>query len=65
MSDGDPGWKWMDVGKANSPFVDLTGQIHGPITTNAAGWAEWRCLGGSVSVWVEQELFMERGMVLD
>ena len=55
----------MDVGKANSPFVDLTGQIHGPITTNAAGWAEWRCLGGSVSVWVEQELFMERGMVLD
>ena len=65
MSDGDPGWKWMDVGKANSPVVDLTGQIHGPITTNAAGWAEWRCLGGSVSVWVEQELFMERGMVLD
>jgi alpha-amylase len=29
---------------------------------NAAGWAEWRCPGGSVSLWVEQEALAELGI---
>jgi len=65
MSDGDSGWKWMDVGKAQTRFVDLTGQIPEPITTNGDGWACWRCPAGSVSVWVEQELVIEQGLTLD
>jgi len=65
MSDGDAGWKWMDVGKAHTVFRDLSGHLQGAITTNADGWAQWRCLGGSVSVWVEQELVTQLGLVLD
>ena len=65
MSDGDAGWKWMDVGKAHTVFRDLSGHLQAAITTNADGWAQWHCLGGSVSVWVEQELVMELGLLLD
>jgi alpha-amylase len=65
MSDGDAGWKWMEVGKAHTVFRDLSGHIQGAITTNGDGWANWPCLGGSVSVWVEQELITELGVVLD
>ena len=54
MSDGSAGSKWMEVGKKNTTFRDLTGHISDPITTNADGWAEWRCNGGSVSVWAEE-----------
>ncbi|MGF1495222.1 MAG: alpha-amylase [Elainellaceae cyanobacterium] len=54
MSDGDAGTKWMEVGKANAKFVDLTEHISDPIYTNEWGWAEFRCQGGSVSVWIEE-----------
>ena len=62
MSDGPAGSKWMEVGKANTVFRDLTGHIREPITTNGDGWAEWRCPGGSVSVWVEEEALGEMGI---
>jgi alpha-amylase len=55
----------MDVGKAHTVFRDLSGHLQAAITTNADGWAQWRCLGGSVSVWVEQELVTELGLLLD
>jgi alpha-amylase len=54
MSDGQEGFKWMEVGKPNATFVDLTEHIKEPVYTNEAGWGEFRCLGGSVSVWVQQ-----------
>ncbi|NJK99652.1 MAG: alpha-amylase [Spirulinaceae cyanobacterium RM2_2_10] len=54
LSDGPAGHKWMEVGKPNTDFYDITGHIPEPIHTNAYGWAEFRCRGGSVSVWVEQ-----------
>lgn len=54
LSDGPGGGKWMEVRKPNAKFVDLTGQIQEPVYTNDAGWAEFQCLKGSVSVWVEQ-----------
>lgn len=53
MSDGPPGSKWMEVGKPNTLFHDLTEHITEPVRTNEHGWGDFRCNGGSVSVWVE------------
>jgi alpha-amylase len=53
MSDGQEGSKWMDVGRANATFRDLTEHVREPVVTNAAGWGEFRCRGGSVSVWAQ------------
>jgi alpha-amylase len=53
MSDGQEGAKWMEVRRPNAHFVDLTGHVKEPVVANEAGWAEFRCNGGSVSVWVE------------
>jgi alpha-amylase len=55
MSDGPEGSKWMEVGKPNTKFVDLTEHIKEPVYTNDKGWGEFRCKGGSVSVWIQQE----------
>ena len=54
MSNGPGGGKWMEIGKRNAQFVDLTEHISEPIYTNDDCWGEFRCNGGSVSVWVEQ-----------
>jgi alpha-amylase len=54
ISDGPSGSKWMEVGKPNAIFHDLTEHIKEPVYTNAHGWGEFRCNGGSVSVWIEQ-----------
>lgn len=53
LSNGPGGGKWMEVDRPNTPFYDLTGHIPDTITTNGDGWGEFRCNGGSVSVWVE------------
>ncbi|MBW4643846.1 MAG: alpha-amylase [Goleter apudmare HA4340-LM2] len=53
MSDGPEGSKWMEVGKPNTKFIDLTEHIQEAVYTNDRGWGEFRCNGGSVSVWVE------------
>lgn len=55
MSDGPEGFKWMEVGKPHAKFVDLTGHIQEPVSTNEWGWGEFRCQGGSVSVWVQEK----------
>lgn len=55
MSDGAEGSKWMEVGKPNAKFIDLSEHIREPIYTNDKGWGEFRCQGGSVSVWIEQD----------
>ncbi|MDJ0735817.1 MAG: alpha-amylase [Nostocaceae cyanobacterium] len=54
MSDGPGGSKWMEVGKPNAKFCDLTEHIKEPVYTNEAGWGEFWCNGGSVSVWVQE-----------
>lgn len=54
LSDGAGGSKWMDVGALNATFLDITEHIKEPISTNEYGWGEFRCNGGSVSVWIEQ-----------
>lgn len=54
MSDGPEGSKWMEVGKPNTVFYDLTEHIKEPVHTNGDGWGNFRCNGGSVSVWIQQ-----------
>lgn len=53
MSDGPGGSKWMSVDRPGATFYDITGNISEPIRINEFGWAEFRCNGGSVSVWVQ------------
>lgn len=54
LSDGPEGIKPMEVGKPNTKFYDLTGNIQEPIQTNDFGWGEFSCKGGSVSIWVQE-----------
>ena len=54
LSDGPGGSKRMNVNRPNRTFADATGNVGGAVTTGDDGWGEFRCNGGSVSVWVEQ-----------
>jgi alpha-amylase len=54
LSNGDDGSKSMEVGQPNCTYIDLTKHIEDPVTTNDEGWGEFRCNGGSVSVWVPE-----------
>jgi alpha-amylase len=53
LSDAHEGSKWMEVGRANARFTDLTEHVKESVVTNDSGWGEFRCRGGSVSVWVQ------------
>ncbi len=55
LSNGGDGTKYMEVKQPNRTYIDITEHIKEPIVTNDEGWAEFRCNGGSVSVWVSQE----------
>jgi len=55
MGNSSDDCKWMETGKKNTRFSDITDHITELITTNEYGWSEFRCLGRSVSVWVEEE----------
>ena len=56
LTNGEGGSKWMEIGHPNCTYVDITEHVKEPITTNADGWAEFRCNGGSVSVWVQSKV---------
>lgn len=51
MSNGADGYKWMEVGQSNVAYRDITGHVTERVVTNQNGWGEFRCRGGSVSVW--------------
>jgi alpha-amylase len=53
LTNGSDGFKAMEVGKPNTQFIDLTEHVTEPVITNESGWGDFRCKGGSVSVWVE------------
>jgi alpha-amylase len=53
LTNGDGGGKWMNIGQPNCTYVDLTEHVQELITTNDDGWADFRCNGGSVSVWIK------------
>jgi alpha-amylase len=44
----------MEVGKPNTRFHDRTGHVKETVLTNEQGFGEFRCNGGSVSVWVQE-----------
>lgn len=52
LSNGEDGTKWMNVGQPNQTYIDITEHISDVVTTDDKGWANFRCNGGSVSVWV-------------
>ncbi|PSB28272.1 alpha-amylase [Stenomitos frigidus] len=54
LSNGSEGTKRMEVKQPNATYVDITGHVDGAVTTGDDGWGEFRCNGGSVSVWVPQ-----------
>ena len=53
ISNGQGGAQWMQAGKPNARFIDLTGHLREPVWTNDDGWAAFSCPRRSVSVWVE------------
>jgi len=55
MSDGPGGSKWMNVGRKNKTFKDVTGNRSDIVTSNSDGWANFPTNGGSYSVWVEEQ----------
>ncbi len=61
VSDGPGGSKWMDVGRANTVFVDVTGNYGGTVTTNNDGWGNFHVSGGSHSVWVGEDTGTQPG----
>jgi alpha-amylase len=54
VSDGPAGSKWMNVARPNADFTDLTEHVREAVRTNGDGWGEFRCQGGSVSVWIQR-----------
>jgi alpha-amylase len=54
ISNGEEGRKNMETGSPETTYVDVTNHTEGTVTTNRDGWAEFRCLAGSVSVWVPE-----------
>jgi alpha-amylase len=54
LSNGSAGSKWMNTFRPHATFHDSTGHLSQKITTNSAGWAEFRCPAGSVSVWLQE-----------
>ena len=54
LSNSEEGRKWMNIGHPNCTYIDITEHIAEPVTTNEEGWAEFRCNGGSISLWIQQ-----------
>ena len=52
VSSGPGGSQWMRT-KPGARFMDFLGNVGGDVVAKGDGWAEFRCDGGSVSVWVE------------
>ncbi len=64
LSGGPTGSKWMEVGKPNTTFYDITKHVAEPVQTNEFGWGDFCCHGGSVSVWVEAQSHTTVFMIL-
>lgn len=59
MSDGPGGNKYMCMGKenANKTYYDASGRCFETVTTDENGWGNFRCDGGSVSVWITENAY--------
>ena len=54
LTNGAAGNKWMNTFRPNVTFADSTGHISDLVQTNHDGWGNFRCNGGSVSVWLQK-----------
>jgi len=56
MSNGEDGYKHMEIGSrhAGKAFYDYLGNVQEEVHIAENGWAEFKCKGGSVSVWVQR-----------
>ncbi|MEY4359601.1 MAG: hypothetical protein RLZZ631_1087 [Cyanobacteriota bacterium] len=55
LSDGSGGQKRMLTSKPATNFVDLTQHCGEVVLTDAEGWGNFTCQGGSVSIWVPED----------
>jgi alpha-amylase len=53
LTNGSAGSKWMNTFRPGATFADATGHVPGTVAAGPSGWAEFRCNGGSVSVWLQ------------
>ena len=55
LSDKSGGTKCMGTRRPEGTrFRDVTGHVQDVVVVNADGYGEFRCNGGSVSVWVQE-----------
>jgi len=54
LSNSSDGRKQMETGSPKMTYTDITKEVTETITTDDRGWAEFRCNGESVSVWIPQ-----------
>ncbi|HZN64980.1 MAG TPA: alpha-amylase [Tepidisphaeraceae bacterium] len=54
LTNGSAGNKWMNTFRPIATFRDHTGHVPATVTTDANGWGNFTCRGGSVSVWLQQ-----------
>ncbi|MBW4664850.1 MAG: hypothetical protein KME01_11735 [Chroococcus sp. CMT-3BRIN-NPC107] len=54
ISNGEAGYKWMNVFRPETAFYDCTNHFQDLTYTNSDGWGQFPCQGGSVSVWLQQ-----------
>ena len=54
ISNAEEASLWMETGKENAVYKDITNHIDKKITTNEFGWAPFSCKSGSVSLWIEE-----------
>jgi alpha-amylase len=54
LTNGGEGYKWMNMFRTNVQYSDITGHVNRAVTTNSDGWGKFPCLGGKVSVWLQQ-----------
>jgi alpha-amylase len=57
ISNGDYGWKHMKVSCPGRIYIDLLGNRNEEIVTDEEGWADFKCNGRSVSVWIPKDNF--------
>lgn len=58
LSNGDRGWKRMELGQLHrgKTFVDYLGHCKETVTIGEDGWADFPVEAGSISAWVEEGL---------
>jgi alpha-amylase len=54
LSNGSDGWKHMEMGIqfSGTAFIDVLGHVKEEVVVAEDGWADFSCLGRSVSVWI-------------